>query len=117
MEDATDTNGLRRGEGGDSPYLAPIRVAGGKQIGQTDGKQTGSFSLDSKLPYTLDIKAGAVDKDEVGFAYAGTTWDSGTQGDINTVPRCNRGRQGSTNGYEGGNRKIDCWFTCGPPGA
>ncbi|KAG7001301.1 hypothetical protein G7Y79_00032g066540 [Physcia stellaris] len=72
------------------------------QIGGTNGLAIPSGqtrSLDSQLPYTLDITAGNVDRDQIGFAYAGQHWNTGSG-------------QCSLGGYDRGSRQADCGFSC-----
>lgn len=84
-------------------YQFDVRVFddNGILIGATNGLPIADFSsadIDSNLPFTILISAGAVDGDPVQFAYASHEWSTS--------------RGCSTGGYGGGNRQIDCGFDC-----
>ena len=55
--------------------------------------------IDSQLPYVFEVEVGANDDEPVRFKYAGQAWASGG-------PQC------SVGGFAGGNRDMDCGFTC-----
>ncbi|KAF2281228.1 uncharacterized protein EI97DRAFT_463594 [Westerdykella ornata] len=63
------------------------------------GRVGPNYSLGSKLPYTVEVRTGAVDADPVRFAYAGFEWDSNS-------PNC------KTGAYDSGDRDMDCVFHC-----
>jgi hypothetical protein len=60
-------------------------------------------SVGSLLPYTLEITAGSIDSDDVGFAYAGTRWTSSS---TNPPDRC------IFEDWKGSLRRGACTFTC-----
>ncbi|PVI00356.1 hypothetical protein DM02DRAFT_708646 [Periconia macrospinosa] len=64
------------------------------------GKAGADVTLKTKLPKTISIKTGGVDKDPVYFQYGDDKWDS------NNEDRC------SVGGYDSGNRDMDCTFKC-----
>ena len=73
------------------------------EIGGTNGvaiPNTQSSSIVSQLSYDVTLASGILDTDPVGMAYAAETWST------SDAPQCKVG------GYQGGNRKIDCGFTC-----
>ncbi|KAH8157824.1 hypothetical protein CIB48_g10430 [Xylaria polymorpha] len=78
-----------------------IKDAIGAIVGGQNSLAIGDFnsgSVPSELPYVVVISTGSVDSDPVQFAYAGSHFSSSAG--------C------STGGYEGGNREMDCGFTC-----
>ncbi|KAF2105788.1 hypothetical protein BDV96DRAFT_591868 [Lophiotrema nucula] len=60
-----------------------------------------NVNVDSKLPYVLLVKTGAVDDDAVLFAYADQSWGSNDQ-----EHHCDFGS------YDSGKRQGDCGFSC-----
>ncbi|KAF5543822.1 fibronectin type iii domain-containing protein [Fusarium mexicanum] len=100
------------GTGAKYAFDVVIKDAGGNQIGHIQHLEVddgGHLSVPSKLPFTFDISAGAVDSDPVTFAYAGQTWVC--NGEDNSAHGCTLGN-GPSNGYENGDREGDMGFTC-----
>ncbi|KAF1844428.1 uncharacterized protein K460DRAFT_290108 [Cucurbitaria berberidis CBS 394.84] len=75
-----------------------VNDANENKIGEV-GKSGPNVSLASKLPLTLEVKTGGIDKDPVSFAYGGDSWTSDDK-------RCKVGS------YDSGARQMDCGFTC-----
>lgn len=60
-----------------------------------------AVSVDSKVPFVLEVTAQKVDADPVLFAYAYQTW---AYADV--AHQCNFGK------YDSGNPEGDCGFSC-----
>ncbi|KAL8814388.1 MAG: hypothetical protein Q9191_008556, partial [Dirinaria sp. TL-2023a] len=91
------------GVGGDYQYDVQIYDAIHEEMGganRLDIPDLQTRSVDSQLPYTVDITSGEVDKDAVVFAYAGQRWESSAS------PQC------KVKKYKKGSRHMDCSFTC-----
>ncbi|XXG99308.1 hypothetical protein Hte_005645 [Hypoxylon texense] len=89
------------GVGSEYQFTVQIKDAVGAILGGVNGQAVAdhsTFSIDSELPATLDLTAGAVDSDPVTFGYNGQAFSSSDG--------C------STGGYENGNREMDCGFAC-----
>ena len=69
---------------------------------------TKSLSVNSNLPYTVDITAAGADADPVQFKYADQSWDSNDRGDDHQSNMATT----ANNGYENGKREGDMRFTC-----
>lgn len=81
-------------------YYASVYDANQHDIGDGNGAPATGDSFDiATLLNPLTIIAGAVDSDPVGFEYNGASWDSSSS-------------QCSVGGYDGGERQMDCGFTC-----
>ena len=62
------------GPGDQSVYRFDVKIYDADQTEIGDVALPSPASVDSALPYTLEIAAGNVDQDPVTFAYAGQTW-------------------------------------------
>ncbi|KAI1373991.1 hypothetical protein F4677DRAFT_427844 [Hypoxylon crocopeplum] len=89
------------GIGSEYEFDVQIKDAVGAILGGTNHQAVADRSsayITSELPYGLILTTGSVDSDPITFAYAGQTWSSSSG--------C------STGAYSGGNRDMDCGFTC-----
>ncbi len=68
-------------------------------VSKLDVPAKNTSSIDSRLPYTLNITSGNVDNDPIGFGYAGFKFNTNS-------PNCKIGR------YDSGSRQGDCGFSC-----
>lgn len=66
-------------------------------------KGNNTLSMDSNLPYAIEIHAPSLDEAPVTFACAGDNWSSGDS------THCDLG-VGTMNGYKGGTRSSRCGF-------
>ncbi|KAI2631821.1 hypothetical protein GGR54DRAFT_645793 [Hypoxylon sp. NC1633] len=84
----------------------------GDQIGQVQKQAvdgSGKLTVDSALPSTLVVTAGANDDDDVSFCYGDQCW--ACDGSDGGAHNCTLGN-GQEDGYEDGNREGDLGFSC-----
>ncbi|KAI1367674.1 hypothetical protein F5Y08DRAFT_336464 [Xylaria arbuscula] len=90
------------GVGSNYKYDITIKDAIGAIIGGVSHEPIADYTAhditSDVLPYTLGVTSGGIDSDPVIFAYRGYHFSSSSG--------C------STGGYGGGNRDMDCGFTC-----
>ena len=65
-----------------------------------------ALSVDSQLPYTVDVIAAGDDNAPVVFKYGDQTWQSGDGSHQSTFGN------GPDGGFENGNREGDMGFNC-----